>query len=146
MGGLDNYQPIKQLVKRLSTSRTHSPNNMLSIQFLFWLRYRQGKCSICLQHREFLDLPIKSTGNLFPTALAAFNLVRRSLLCLPPTQFSIFRCREIIRLNVIKPAQFVVVVNLVKVIFGQDSWQSSLLPICKQFISTCITFTRNRFK
>ena len=130
MSGLDNnYQPIKQLVTRLSPSRTHSPNNMLSIQFFFWLRYRQGKCSICLQHREFLDLPIKKTGNFSPTALAVLNPVRRNLLCLSPTQFSIFRCREIIRLNVIKPAQVVVVVNLVKVIFGQDSWQSSLLPI-----------------
>ena len=144
MGGLDNFQPIKQLVKRLSTSRTHSLNNKLSIQFFFWLQYRQGKCFLCLQHREFLDLPIKKTGNFSPTVLAAFNTV--SLLCLPPTQFSIFRCREIIRLNVIKPAKFVGVVNLVKVIFGQDSWQSSLLPICKQFISACITFTRNRFK
>ena len=65
------------LVKRLSTSRTHSSNNMLSIQLFYWLRYRQDKCFICLKHRSFLDLPITNKGNFSPIALAAVNPVRR---------------------------------------------------------------------
>ena len=82
------------LVKRLLTSRTHSSNNMLSIQLFFWLRYRQGKCFICLKHQRFLDLPITNKGNFSPTALAAINRARHSLLCLPPTLFSFFRFRD----------------------------------------------------
>ena len=79
------------LVKRLSNSQTHSSNNMLSIQLFFWLRYLQGKCFICLKHQGFLDLPITNRGILSPTALAAVNPVRLSLLRLLPTQFSFFR-------------------------------------------------------
>ena len=62
------------LIKRLSTSWTHSSNNMLSIQLFFWLRYRQGKCFICLKHRGFLDFPITNKGNFSPTALALSTL------------------------------------------------------------------------
>ena len=83
------------LIKRLSTSWTHSSNNMLSIQLFFWLRYRQGKCFICLKHQGFLDLPVTNYGNFSPTILAAVIPVWRSLLCLPPTQFSFFRCRDL---------------------------------------------------
>ena len=48
-----------------------------------------------MKHRGFLDLPITNKGNFPPTALAAVNPVRCSLLCLPPTQFSFFRCRDL---------------------------------------------------
>ena len=72
-----------------------SSNNMLSIQLFFWLRYRQGKCFICLKHQGFLDLPVTNYGNFSPTILAAVIPVWRSLLCLPPTQFSFFRCRDL---------------------------------------------------
>ena len=51
-----------------------SSNNMLSIQLFFWLRYRQGKCFICLKHRGFLDFPITNKGNFSPTALAVSAL------------------------------------------------------------------------
>ena len=88
-----NFRP--SLVKRLPTSRTHSSNNMLSTQLFIWLRYRQGNCFICLKHQGFLDLPITNKGNFSPTALSAVDPVRRSLLCLPPTQFSFFRCRDL---------------------------------------------------
>ena len=84
------------LLKRLSTSRTHSLNNMLSMQLFFWLRrYLQGKFNICLKHRGFLDLSITNKGVFSPTALDAVNPVRRSLLCLPPTQCSFFKCRDL---------------------------------------------------
>ena len=83
------------LVKRLSTSRTHSSNNMLSIQLFFWLQYRQGKCFRCLKYQAFLELSITNKGNFSPIALAADNPATRSLLCLPPTQFSFFRWMDL---------------------------------------------------
>ena len=87
-----NFRP--SLVNCLSTSQTHPLNNMLSIQLFFWLRYQQDKCFICLKYRGFSDLPITNKGNFSPTALAAINRARHSLLCLPPTLFSFFRFRD----------------------------------------------------
>ena len=61
---------------------------------IFWDRYLQGRLRTCLKHVGLTDFPITNIGILWPRALDASNPVHCTLLCFPPEQRLLRKCKD----------------------------------------------------
>lgn len=119
----------RSFIKFHSISRTHSLNNMLSIQHFFWLRFWRDKCFTRLRYLGDLALPMTNIDNFSQLHYCCLSF-QAQLAVLLTDKYFIFEMEGSFWLYLIKQAKSVHLIDLVQLIFREDGWQRGLLPWC----------------